>query len=98
MPNGLIHDDSLRAHPDGLALRLTIPWYRSLWLSSVTTLALTVDGEQVDAADLRVEFGDASYALDELPAQSERLWFLQEHPLLIARRDVQQSLIGVGAA
>lgn len=88
MPNGLIHDDSLRAHPDGLALRLTIPWYRSLWLSSVTTLALTVDGEQVDAADLRVEFGDASYALDELPAQSERLWFLQEHPLLIARRDV----------
>lgn len=92
MPNGLIHDDSLRAHPDGLALRLTIPWYRSLWLSSVTTLALTVDGEQVDAADLRVEFGDTSYALDELPAQSERLWFLQEHPLLIARRDVPVAL------
>lgn len=34
MPNGLIHDDSLRTHADGLALRLTIPWYRSLWLSS----------------------------------------------------------------
>ncbi|MDZ5145210.1 C-glycoside deglycosidase beta subunit domain-containing protein [Microbacterium testaceum] len=92
MPNGLIHDDSLRAHPDGLALRLTIPWYRSLWLSSVTTLALTVDGEQVDAADLRVEFGDTSYGLDELPAQSERLWFLQEHPLLIARRDAPVAL------
>ncbi|WJS90807.1 C-glycoside deglycosidase beta subunit domain-containing protein [Microbacterium testaceum] len=87
MPNGLIHDDSLRAHPDGLALRLTIPWYRSLWLSSVTTLALTVDGEEMDAADLRVEFGDTSYRLDELPEQSERLWFLQEHPLLVARRD-----------
>ncbi|WP_285136542.1 DUF6379 domain-containing protein [Microbacterium sp. lyk4-40-TSB-66] len=86
MPNGLIHDDSLRAHPDGLALRLTIPWYRSLWLSSVTTLALTVDGEQVDADDLRVAFVDTSYRLDELPEQSERLWFLQEHPLLIARR------------
>ncbi|WP_295826857.1 DUF6379 domain-containing protein [uncultured Microbacterium sp.] len=92
MPNGLIHDDSLRAHPDGLALRLTIPWYRSLWLSSVTTLALTVDGDQVDAADLRVEFGDTSYGLDELPAQSERLWFLQEHPLLIARRDAPVAL------
>ncbi|WP_295788933.1 DUF6379 domain-containing protein [uncultured Microbacterium sp.] len=87
MPNGLIHDDSLRTHPDGLALRLTIPWYRSLWLSSVSTLALTVDGEQVDADDLRVEFADASYRLDELPEQSERLWFLQEHPRLIARRD-----------
>ena len=42
MPNGLLHDDSLRPHPDGLALRLTIPWYRSLWLSSVTTLDLSV--------------------------------------------------------
>ncbi|WZH38341.1 MAG: DUF6379 domain-containing protein [Microbacterium enclense] len=86
MPNGLIHADSLRAHPDGLALRLTIPWYRSLWLSSVTSLALTVDGEEVDADDLRFELGDRSYRLDELPAQSETLWFLQEHPLLIARR------------
>ena len=38
MPNGLIDDSSLRAHPDGLALSLTLPWYRSLWLSSVSTL------------------------------------------------------------
>ncbi|MFF0911629.1 DUF6379 domain-containing protein [Microbacterium enclense] len=86
MPNGLIHDDSLRPHPDGLALRLTIPWYRSLWLSSVTTLALTVDGEQVDAADVRFQLGDISYGLAELPAQSETLWYLQDHPLLVVRR------------
>ena len=38
MPNGLIDEDSLRVHPDGLALSLTLPWYRSLWLSSVGTL------------------------------------------------------------
>ena len=37
MPNGLIVQDSLRPHPDGLALTLDIPWYRSLWLSSVTS-------------------------------------------------------------
>ena len=86
MPNGLIHDDSLRPHPDGLALRLTIPWYRSLWLSSVTSLDLSVDGERVDADDLRFELGDRRYHLDELPEQSETLWFLQQHPLLIARR------------
>ena len=50
MPNGLIQADSLRAHPEGLALSLTLPWYRSLWLSSVTSLQLTVDGDAVDAA------------------------------------------------
>ncbi|AZS37493.1 hypothetical protein CVS47_02130 [Microbacterium lemovicicum] len=92
MPNGLIHDDSLRTHADGLALRLTIPWYRSLWLSSVGSLELTVDGAAVDAADLSFELGDRTYALDELPDQSETLWFLQEHPLLVVRREAPVAL------
>ncbi|MFF1828585.1 DUF6379 domain-containing protein [Paenarthrobacter sp. NPDC058040] len=86
MPNGLIHEDSLRAHPDGLAVSLTLPWYRSLWLSSVSTLKLTVDGEEVAQEDLSLEFGGAKYSLSELPEQAETLWFLQEHPLLVARR------------
>ncbi|MGA7148632.1 MAG: DUF6379 domain-containing protein [Microbacterium sp.] len=87
MPNGLIHDDSLRPHPDGLALRLTLPWYRSLWLSSVTSLDLTVDGEKASQDDLRLALGDREFRLDELPEQSETLWYLQEHPLLVVRRE-----------
>ena len=47
MPNGLIAEDSLRVHPEGLALSLTLPWYRSLWLSSVGTLKVTIDGVEV---------------------------------------------------
>src|SRR5688572_29211770 len=47
MPNGLIQDDSLRVHPEGFALSLTMPWYRSLWLSSVGTLKVTIDGTEV---------------------------------------------------
>lgn len=86
MPNGLIQDDSLRTHPEGLALALTLPWYRSLWLSSVSTLELTVDGEAVDAADVAFELSGVRYALDELPEQSEVLWYLQAHPLLIVKR------------
>ncbi|GAB2845041.1 DUF6379 domain-containing protein [Microbacterium insulae] len=84
MPNGLIHDDSLRPHPDGLALALTLPWYRSLWLSSVSRLELTVDGLRVPESDLVLELGGTRYTLDEIPQQSEVLWYLQEHPLLIA--------------
>ena len=87
MPNGLIDDASLRTHPERLALSLTIPWYRSLWLSSVSTLKLTVDGQDVPEEDLSLELGGRRYALADLPAQSETLWYLQEHPLLIARRD-----------
>lgn len=87
MPNGLIADDSLRPHPDGFALSLTLPWYRSLWLSSVSTLSVALDGTQVPASDLSLELAGRRYAIAELPAQSETLWFLQAHPLLIARRD-----------
>ncbi len=88
MPNGLIAADSLRVHPEGLALSLTIPWYRSLWLSSVTTIRVTVDGMEVPEGDLTFELGGIRYAIADLPTRSEVLWYLQEHPLLIARRDV----------
>src|SRR6478609_7982659 len=87
MPNGLIAEDSLRTHPDGLALSLTLPWYRSLWLSSVTSLRLTIDGRDVPQEELSLELGGARYALTDIPVQSETLWYLQEHPLLIVRRD-----------
>lgn len=87
MPNGLIAADSLRPHADGLALSLTIPWYRSLWLSSVSTLRLTLDGEEVPEEDLSFELDGVRFAIADLPAQSETLWYLQAHPLLIVRRD-----------
>ncbi|MGN8026468.1 C-glycoside deglycosidase beta subunit domain-containing protein [Microbacterium sp. 22242] len=87
MPNGLIDEASLRIHPEGFALALTIPWYRSLWLSSVTTLRLTLDGAEIPAQDLVFELDGVRYAIEDLPRQSEVLWYLQQHPLLIVRRD-----------
>lgn len=87
MPNGLIAEDSLRVHPEGLALKLTIPWYRSLWLSSVGTLRVTVDGVEIPQSDLAFELEGQRYSIDELAQQSETLWFLQQHPLLVARLD-----------
>lgn len=92
MPNGLLDKSSLRTHPEGLALALTLPWYRSLWLSAVSSLRLTVDGQDIPAEDLSLELGGVRYALPDLPAQSETLWYLQEHPLLIAKRDNPVSL------
>lgn len=92
MPNGLIQHDSLRVHPDGVALALTLPWYRSLWLSSVSTISVTIDGVEVASDDLRLELGGRGYSIDELPEQSETLWFLQEHPLLVVRRDAPSAL------
>lgn len=86
MPNGLIAADSLRTHPDGAAVVLTIPWYRSLWLSSVVKIELTLDGIEVAQDDLSFDLNGTRYRLDELADQSEVLWYLQQHPLLIVKR------------
>ena len=92
MPNGLLDEASLRPHPEGLALSLSLPWYRSLWLSSVSSLTLAVDGEDVPAGNLRFELAGRSFGLAELPEQSDVLWYLQEHPLLVAKRDAPVTL------
>ena len=92
MPNGLLDESSLRTHPDGLALALTLPWYRSLWLSSVSSVRLTLDGQEIGSGQLSFELAGTRYALEDLPAQSETLWYLQEHPLLIVRRDQPAAL------
>jgi hypothetical protein len=52
---------------------LTIPWYRSLWLSSVTTLRLTFDGAEVPEEDLTVELDGVRYGIADLPQQSDVL-------------------------
>ncbi len=83
--DSLINESSLRANPHGAALSLQIPWYRSLWLSAVNDVELVIDGVPVPRDDLRLEFGDRSYRIDELRDRWDTLWFLQDRPLLVAR-------------
>ncbi|MDP9884544.1 hypothetical protein J2W21_002057 [Sinomonas atrocyanea] len=79
--------ESLSAHPDGLAVSLQIPWYRSLWLSSVSDLSIEVDGEPVPRGDLRVDVAGKSFRVDELPEQWDTLWFVQDRLEVIVPRD-----------
>jgi hypothetical protein len=65
----VLTEDSLSTRPDGLAVALTLPWYRSLWLSSVSDLAVRIDGQPVARDLLRVELGDRVFTVDELPDQ-----------------------------
>jgi hypothetical protein len=45
--NTLLSDDSLSVRPEGLAIAIQLPWYRSLWLSSVSDIAVIVNGREV---------------------------------------------------
>ena len=83
----VLTDDSLIRHPEGLGIALTVPWYRSLWLSSVSDVAVSVAGREVPADDLRVELGERTYRVDELQDQWDVLWFIQDRLVVVVPLD-----------
>ena len=83
----VLTDDSLLRRPEGLGIALTVPWYRSLWLSSVTDIAVAVEGREIPTDDLRVELGERTYRVDELADQWDVLWFIQDRLVVVVPLD-----------
>src|SRR5829696_529395 len=78
--NSLFSEKDVRRTDDGIAVSIQLPWYRSLWLSAVDDVAVTVNGAAVPKDRLRFELQGRSYGIDELRQQFETLWFLQDRP------------------
>ena len=83
----VLTDDSLIPRPEGLGIALTVPWYRSLWLSSVTDIAVSVAGREIPTDDLRVELGERTFRVDELADQWKVLWFIQDRLVVVVPLD-----------
>jgi len=83
----VLSDDSLIRRPEGLAIALTVPWYRSLWLSSVSSISVSVEGREIPTDALRVELGERSFRVDELADQWDVLWFIQDRLLVVVPLD-----------
>jgi hypothetical protein len=81
--NTLFRETDVRRRPEGISVAVQIPWYRSLWLSAVDDVAASVDGVAIPKEDLRFELNGRSYRIEELPEQSETLWFLQDKPEVV---------------
>ena len=76
--NSLFSPSQVRRHPDGIAVSIQLPWYRSLWLSAVDDLAARVNGIDIPKDALRFVLADHSYTVAELPEQWETLWYLAD--------------------
>ena len=83
----VLTDDSLVRRPDGLGIALTVPWYRSLWLSSVTDIAVAVEGKEIPKDELRVELGERTYRVEELQDRWDVLWFIQDRLVVVVPLD-----------
>jgi Domain of unknown function (DUF6379) len=82
--NTLLSDDSLSVRPDGLVIAIQLPWYRSLWLSSVSDISVAIDGRAVSADALTVELAGKTYRVAELAEQWDVLWFIQDRLVVVA--------------
>jgi hypothetical protein len=69
-----LRDDALSTTNEGFALRLSLPWIRSLPLSSLTDLVVEVDSNQHSIA---VRLGDRTVAPAALATESA-WWFVQD--------------------
>jgi hypothetical protein len=87
--NSLFQADDVRRLPDGsgIAVSVQLPWYRSLWLSAVDGVEVSVNGTAVPKDRIRFELQGRSYTVDELPEQWETLWFVADRPDVVALLD-----------
>ncbi len=89
----IIEDNSLQVAPDGYTFNVRLNWYRSLPVSSVEKLTITLDGEAVPAEQIRFEINHRQFRLEELENQVEEFWFVQDSARL---RVLQPGEVAVG--
>jgi hypothetical protein len=79
----VLASDSLISRAEGLGIALTLPWYRSVWLSSVSDISVLLDGRTIPRDDLGVELQERTYTIEELADGWDVLWFIQDRLVVV---------------
>lgn len=90
----VLRDDALRRTPRGYEVDVHLPWYRSLPLSCLEDLSVTVGGKKASREEIRVLRGGRSLTLDDVAGLVDQEWFVQD-PVTIAVPDA--SPVGQGS-
>ena len=78
--NSLFSEQDVRRVENGIAVSVQLSWYRSLWLSAVDHVAVTVNDVEVPTERLRFALQGREYRIEELPEQWDTLWFVADRP------------------
>jgi hypothetical protein len=74
--------DAVRTQAGCYEVDIHLPWYRSLPLSCVESIEVTIDGDTPARKDLHVRAGGEEFTLDALEEMDEAQWFVQD-PLTV---------------
>ena len=82
----MVDDDALRAADDGFELDVHLNWYRSLPLSSLDTVEVTVNGEAIERNEITFVVNGGEHSLDELTELWDEMWFVLDPATLRVSR------------
>jgi hypothetical protein len=82
----VVRDNALSATEEGYALEIHSHWYRSLPMTSLAVVDLTLDGERVDPYQLRVGVNGKTFAFAELEELYDEWWFITDAVTLVIPR------------
>ena len=78
----LIENNSLRATPGGFEIKVRLNWYRSLPLSCIENIRLSVDSEDIAPEDISFGINTHSYPLKDMADLSGETWYVQDSAVL----------------
>ena len=84
MLRNALREDALTSGPEGYELRIGLPWIRSMPLSCILGLSVTlsVSMDRWSPAAVRVRLGNRTVRTDEL-ADEPGWWFIQDRLVLV---------------
>ena len=74
----VLGDKAVRAADGGYEVDLHLAWYRSLPLSCLEGIDLSIDDVSIDRSALSVNVAGKTLSLDDLPDLDDEWWFVQD--------------------
>ncbi|MFM2321703.1 MAG: hypothetical protein RL612_850 [Actinomycetota bacterium] len=95
MVDHVLREDSLHASDNAMLLEVGLPWFRSVPLSCVNGLIVTIGDQQFETKELQIEVNGKFIELQELPDSDLGEWFLQDRkrikiPTSLSRGELQK--------
>jgi hypothetical protein len=85
----ILPEDSLKATPTGFQLTFYSNWYRSLPISALGMLNLSLNGKAIAREDCKIEYDGKTWPVVDLANQYNTWWFVLDPAIIHVNNNLQ---------